>query len=303
MCRYLTRLAAIVLILAPLLFGDRTLLLAWENGPQKYRPDWVDVSWFRVREGPHGQKVRPQETFTQPLQPLKSLQFFNPEKPVKLGEPLNSAPFSAKFKAPLYLDLIRTTSRTPPEEATMLRLKLPIWALIASAAMATAVEAADSPELRESIDNLNKAIRELREVRRDFNDLRDAQKKDIDAVKAQIETLELRVKLLQNEIDTLRKEKTTGSISLKPDNTTPNPNFAPVPPVRSTGRLRIVNEFPEEMSVLVNGRSYRVLPGEERTILVPSGAFEYQIPQLQRFPQQREIAENQVKTIVIYRAN
>ncbi len=292
------------ILLAVLAMTFPNFVLAQEDGAKKSTAKVVDVSAYRVREIDDKDKVRPAETFTQPLQPLKSLQFFNAEKPAKLGEPLNSPPNSAKFKSPLYFDLIRSTSRTQPEEPTMNRLKFPILALVASAAMATAVEAAEPPaELKDSIDNLNKAIRALNEVRRDFNDLRDAQKKDIEGVKGQIETLELRVKLLQNEIETLRKEKASGTVALKPDVTGSNPGFSPVPNVRTTGRLRIVNEFPEEMSVVVNGKSYRVLPGEERTIIVPAGSFEYQIPQLQRFPQQREIAENQVKTVVIYRAN
>ena len=69
---------------------------------------------------------------------------------------------------------------------------------------------------------------------------------------------------------------------------------------RGQGRVRFINEFSEEMSVVVNGRSYRLLPGQERLVAVPPGDFTYQVLQLQRVPQERRIEANETKTIRIY---
>src|SRR6266436_4394190 len=44
------------------------------------------------------------------------------------------------------------------------------------------------------------------------------------------------------------------------------------------GRLRLVNEYHEELLFIVNGRSYRVAPGSTQQIeQVPTGAFTYEV--------------------------
>ena len=69
---------------------------------------------------------------------------------------------------------------------------------------------------------------------------------------------------------------------------------------RGQGRVRLINDFPEEMSVLVNGRSYRLLPGQERLLAVPPGDFTYQVLQIHRDPRVRQIAADETKNIRIY---
>ena len=54
------------------------------------------------------------------------------------------------------------------------------------------------------------------------------------------------------------------------------------------------------MSVVVNGRSYRLLPGDEKVVPVPPGEFTYQVLQLQRNPQDRQILADETKTVTIY---
>ena len=52
--------------------------------------------------------------------------------------------------------------------------------------------------------------------------------------------------------------------------------------------MRLINDFPEEMSVLVNGRSYRLLPGQERLIRVSAGDYSLELLQ---FPGERRSGE------------
>jgi hypothetical protein len=55
--------------------------------------------------------------------------------------------------------------------------------------------------------------------------------------------------------------------------------FGPAMPGVTVGRgyVRIVNDYPTEMSMLVNGRSHRVPPGQAVTVDVPPGSFTYEL--------------------------
>jgi hypothetical protein len=55
--------------------------------------------------------------------------------------------------------------------------------------------------------------------------------------------------------------------------------FGPPVPGAVVGKafVRIVNEYPTEMSMLVNGRAYRVLPGQTATVEVPPGGYTYEL--------------------------
>lgn len=51
----------------------------------------------------------------------------------------------------------------------------------------------------------------------------------------------------------------------------------PLDPLAGRGTVRVVNEYPVDISILVNGTSYRLSPNEKRDILVPMGEFQYQL--------------------------
>jgi energy-coupling factor transporter ATP-binding protein EcfA2 len=63
---------------------------------------------------------------------------------------------------------------------------------------------------------------------------------------------------------------------------------------------RFVNEFSEEITVVFQDRSFRVLPGQERLIRTRPGQVTYQVLQLQRTPQVRSISPGETKTVRIY---
>jgi uncharacterized coiled-coil protein SlyX len=46
---------------------------------------------------------------------------------------------------------------------------------------------------------------------------------------------------------------------------------------KEEGRLRLVSEYPTEVTVLVNGRSYRLLPYQTRELILPAGTFTYEL--------------------------
>lgn len=49
-------------------------------------------------------------------------------------------------------------------------------------------------------------------------------------------------------------------------------------PLANRGTVRILNEYPVEMTIVLNGTSsYRLAPSEKRDIMVPAGEFTYQL--------------------------
>ena len=68
-------------------------------------------------------------------------------------------------------------------------------------------------------------------------------------------------------------------------------------------KVKFRNDWIEEVSILVNGISYEILPGFERTISVPAGAFTYQVLDLQRRPQTRILEADKTWTVQINTRN
>lgn len=168
-----------------------------------------------------------------------------------------------------------------------------IPATLLGAALATTPALAADPtpeELKKSIDRFEKAVKDLQE-------LKDALKTD--SVREKVTTLDSKVDLIDKDIqeikkdlrDLKRKVEGTTSTSLRPNDAST---------LRGQGRVRFINQYPEEMSVVLNGRSYRLIPGEERLLAVPPGSFTYQVLQLQRDAQVRDIVADETKTIRIY---
>jgi hypothetical protein len=173
---------------------------------------------------------------------------------------------------------------------TLTRL-IPATLLAAALAAAPTLAADPTPEeLKKSIDRFEKAVKDLQE-------LKDALKTD--NVREKVTTLDSKIDLIDKDIQDIKKDirdlkrKADGSTStsLRPDDSQT---------LRGQGRVRFINQYPEEMSVVINGRSYRLVPGEERLLTVPPGEFTYQVLQLQRDSQVRRIVADETKTIRIY---
>jgi hypothetical protein len=84
---------------------------------------------------------------------------------------------------------------------------------------------------------------------------------------------ELNNRLAQVEED-LKKLK--GQTSLRPGGTGSVP-ATPPDPRAGKGTIRVVNEYPVQVSIVVNGTSYRVAPTKTLDVDVPAGEFTYQL--------------------------
>lgn len=88
-----------------------------------------------------------------------------------------------------------------------------------------------------------------------------------------------RIKELQDTIEKLTKELNTlrTQTALKP-NVPPEPP-KPLPEAKPRGVVKVVNEYPVEISMVINEKSYRVAPNTKVEVEVPAGEFSYQLLQ------------------------
>jgi hypothetical protein len=81
-----------------------------------------------------------------------------------------------------------------------------------------------------------------------------------------VRILKEKVAQLQRDVDALRSTRS---------------NYQPVAPIApaapSTGRIRLVNTWPERITVFLNDKSYTVEPNRELGLDVPAGPFTYEI--------------------------
>jgi gas vesicle protein len=171
---------------------------------------------------------------------------------------------------------------------TLTRLVPALFVAALLAAPAAGQTAEDVKKINEKLDKLTK----------DLQELKDGIKSD--AVREKVTTVDSKIDQLDQDIQTLKKDlrdikrKVDGgaTTALRPDYDSTS--------TRGQGRVRLINDHPEMMSVVVNGRAYRLLPGEERLVTVTPGEFTYQVLNIQRDSQTRVIAANETKNIRIY---
>ncbi len=89
-------------------------------------------------------------------------------------------------------------------------------------------------------------------------------------LKDKLERLEKDVFKLETDIRSLK------STSLRPPAPGPIPG-ATVDPKAGKGTVRVVNEYPVQISIVVNGTSHRVAPSKSLDIDVAAGDFTYQL--------------------------
>ena len=142
-------------------------------------------------------------------------------------------------------------------------------------------------EFKKSIDDLKKVTEDLKGLKELMTKVTELRSKSI-VFETQLEMIEKDLLEIKKKIGL---DGSAPSKSLKPDGSTS---------YKGQGRVRFINGFSEEMSVVGNGRSYRLLPGDEKVVPVPPGEFTYQVLQLQRNPQDRQILADETKTVTIY---
>jgi prefoldin subunit 5 len=182
------------------------------------------------------------------------------------------------------------TIARPFGDTPMTLTRYALAALLGTALVAAPAAAqATAEDLKKAVDKLDQAAKDLK----DAKDAKDDLRTKVNAIDSKIDIIDKDIQELKKDIREIKRRiGTEGSTSLRPDTESAI--------ARGTGRVRFINEFNEEMSVVVNGRSFRLYPGQERLVPVTAGSYTYQVLQLQRFPQERRIAADETKTVRIY---
>jgi predicted transcriptional regulator len=157
------------------------------------------------------------------------------------------------------------------EKAAALPPVTPPPGITAPGALVKADDKTDVAQLKDDLKKANEKIKTLEEQVAKLTELIKGKKdpqtgtilpSDPGAV-AEIKQLKDTISKLEGEIKSLR------STSLKPSVGTPE--------TKPTGTVKIINEYPVEISIVVNDKSYHVAPSKVLDVEVPAGEFTYQL--------------------------
>ena len=140
-------------------------------------------------------------------------------------------------------------------------------------------QATDIADLKKQADEANKKLADIQKDLKQLTELLNG-RKDKDGFP--IETspgLVAELKELTNRLAKVEEDlsKMKGQTSLRPGS---SPGTAPggaLDPRTGKGTVRVVNEYPVQISIVVNGTSYRVAPTRSLDVEVPVGEFSYQL--------------------------
>jgi hypothetical protein len=108
------------------------------------------------------------------------------------------------------------------------------------------------------------------------------------STQSQVNELKDEVSRLRNEVSYLRQLATA---------TTREAGSPPEVPLTPTGRVEMINTYPEEVAIVVNRRTYRISPKETRlSEPIPAGTFTYEVLGY-RSQQTRDLRANAIYTI------
>jgi hypothetical protein len=148
----------------------------------------------------------------------------------------------------------------------------PIPPVLPPGTVAAAQNKADPKQLKKDLDKANETIEKLEKQVKALTELLTGKKDDLGFVLPSDPGAVEEIKRLKNTIAEMDKE-------LKALRTQTALRPAVVPEAKPKGIVRVVNEYPIEISIVVNEKSYRVAPQTKIEVEVPAGEFTYQLLQ------------------------
>lgn len=144
----------------------------------------------------------------------------------------------------------------------------------------------DGPESGKGADGIAKQLAELKKAIDELKN--EVVTNTVMAQKSRGEILDLQKQIaeLRQELESLKKQPTTRTSA-----------FPPGP----TGRVLLVNNYPMEMTILLNQVAYRLLPNETRAVVLPPGSFTFWVPGArgQQTVQNRTLSADETYTITV----
>lgn len=171
-------------------------------------------------------------------------------------------------------------------------------------------------ETKKLLDDLKKDVATIKAAQKDFQSLilgkeNSTNLADMGILKRLTE-LESRVAKLDEALKKLEaamKDATNKIVAAYPGSSSGTPSGAPMSPPPATAPtapsstkayIRIVNDYPAEMSILINdGKSYRVASGTAQLVEVPPGSYKYELLHTGSQPKTGMIREGETITLRI----
>jgi hypothetical protein len=128
----------------------------------------------------------------------------------------------------------------------------------------------DVKALRKDLETANREIKRLTELLEGLKDQpsEPGALRELTKLKDKVHEQGEKIAALEKELLAMKN-----STSLKP--TTPGPAQAPA--LTGRGIVRVINEYPVEVTILINDRTHRVAPNTSSDVPVPTGEFTYQL--------------------------
>ncbi len=128
------------------------------------------------------------------------------------------------------------------------------------------------PELKKQVDDANRKLTDIQSDIKQLTELLNGKKDEKGFPLPSDPGLVAEMKKLTDKLSELETElnKMKTQTALRPPTATPDPKAG-------KGTVRVVNEYPVRISIVVNGTSYRVEPTKSLDIEVPAGEFTYQL--------------------------
>jgi hypothetical protein len=134
----------------------------------------------------------------------------------------------------------------------------------------------ETEKLKKELEEANKKIATLEKQVAKLTELLTGKKDELGiplpsdpGAVAEIKRLNDQLKAMEKELNALKAQTS----SLKPSVT------PPAPEVKPKGIVKVVNEYPVEISMVINEKSHRIAPNTKIEVEVPAGEFSYQLLQ------------------------
>lgn len=184
-----------------------------------------------------------------------------------VGAALAAAPAPAQDAAP-----------KPGPGSESVALPLPAPATPAAPTQAPPTTPAVGGLTKEQYDALKADVDALKDYKRQVQDLLQgksdgAAQSVLDAgVLKRLTDLEAKLDRLEKTVESMRQAVTR----TEPGRTALSPP-APMPAPATKSAVKLVNDYPTDLSIILNGTSHRLKPGETKTVSVPPGSFTYEL--------------------------
>jgi hypothetical protein len=193
------------------------------------------------------------------------------------GAPVADVPVSPQLEpvettpAPIFDDAGDPFIRSLGGDTPMIRTwKMLGYPAILAAAFSTAPQLAPADDKTSSDGKAEPTLRELKDSIEGIRRKLDSNVLNCNVVAEDLKKLRDQVAQLQKDVESLRTRSSTSNYQ---PTIAPNSGIAP-----STGRVRLINNWPERITVFLNNRSYSLEPDQQLMAEgMPAGDFTYEI--------------------------